>query len=150
MNHRRPPVPAIIIIVLILALSAYFFYTQSTADKNGALTASEATIYGRWGFGPATFRATAEVDTGPRFALRAYDDEGRVEPYQNVERITEQQAADLNALIEEVAADRAAFMEYIAKDKFIAAATLAEIPAKSYPGLVKMLERKRGKKPEAK
>lgn len=40
MNHRRPPVPAIVIIVLIIAFSACFFYTQSTADKNGALTAS--------------------------------------------------------------------------------------------------------------
>lgn len=40
MNHKRPPIPAIVIIVLIIAFSAYFFYTQSTADKNGALTAS--------------------------------------------------------------------------------------------------------------
>lgn len=44
-----------------------------------ALTASEATIYGRWGFGPATFRRTMEVDTGPRFALRDFADPGRVE-----------------------------------------------------------------------
>lgn len=44
-----------------------------------ALTASEATIYGRWGFGPATFRQTMEVDTGPRFALRGVTDHGRVE-----------------------------------------------------------------------
>lgn len=73
-------------------------------------------------------------------------DEGRVEPYATpVEKISEKQAADLNALIEEVAADRPAFMEYIAKDKFIAAASIEEIPAKQYPGLVKMLERKRKK-----
>ena len=44
-----------------------------------ALTASEATIYGRWGFGPATFAQKVEVDTGPRFGLRAFDDPGRVE-----------------------------------------------------------------------
>ncbi len=44
-----------------------------------ALTASEATIYGRWGFGAATFAQTIEVDTGPRFGLRAFDDPGRVE-----------------------------------------------------------------------
>ena len=40
MNHKRPPVPAIVILVLIISLSAYFFYTQSTEAKNGALTAS--------------------------------------------------------------------------------------------------------------
>ncbi|NYE36919.1 putative acetyltransferase [Nocardioides cavernae] len=44
-----------------------------------ALTASEATIYGRWGFGPATFNQTVELDTTPGFALRPYDDDGRVE-----------------------------------------------------------------------
>ena len=44
-----------------------------------ALTASEATIYGRWGFGPATFGQTVEVDVGPGFALRDFTDPGRVE-----------------------------------------------------------------------
>ena len=44
-----------------------------------ALTASEATIYGRWGFGPATFRHGVEVDTSPGFALRSFADPGRVE-----------------------------------------------------------------------
>lgn len=44
-----------------------------------ALTASEATIYGRWGFGPATFNTTVELDTSTGFALRAFADPGRVE-----------------------------------------------------------------------
>lgn len=44
-----------------------------------ALTASEATIYGRWGFGVATFAHTFEVDTGPRFRLRGFRDPGRME-----------------------------------------------------------------------
>lgn len=44
-----------------------------------ALTASEATIYGRWGFGPATFATSVEVDSGPRFGLRDFADPGRVE-----------------------------------------------------------------------
>ncbi|MDR7255734.1 putative acetyltransferase [Nocardioides sp. BE266] len=44
-----------------------------------ALTASEATIYGRWGFGPATLRTGVEVDTTPGFALRSFTDTGRVE-----------------------------------------------------------------------
>jgi predicted acetyltransferase len=36
-----------------------------------ALTASEATIYGRFGFGTATFTREVEVDVRERFALRA-------------------------------------------------------------------------------
>ncbi|MBL0746093.1 GNAT family N-acetyltransferase [Nocardioides baculatus] len=44
-----------------------------------ALTASEATIYGRWGFGPATFRVGVEIDTSPGFAMRSFTDPGRVE-----------------------------------------------------------------------
>ena len=44
-----------------------------------ALTASEATIYGRWGFGPATFGQTVELDASPGFALRSFTDPGRVE-----------------------------------------------------------------------
>lgn len=35
-----------------------------------ALTATEATIYGRFGFGPASFCNTLRVDTSPRFGLR--------------------------------------------------------------------------------
>jgi hypothetical protein len=44
-----------------------------------ALTVSEATIYGRWGFGAATFGQEVELDTGPRFGLRDFTDPGRVE-----------------------------------------------------------------------
>ena len=35
-----------------------------------ALTASEASIYGRFGFGVATFERSIKVNTGPRFRLR--------------------------------------------------------------------------------
>ncbi|MET3920723.1 GNAT family N-acetyltransferase [Arthrobacter sp. UYEF20] len=35
-----------------------------------ALTASEASIYGRFGYGVATFERSITVDTGPRFQLR--------------------------------------------------------------------------------
>lgn len=44
-----------------------------------ALTASEATIYGRWGFGPATSNQVIELDATPGFALRDFTDRGRVE-----------------------------------------------------------------------
>ncbi len=61
--------------------------TDAVASKVplAALTASEATIYGRWGFGPATFRQGIEVDTRPGFALRSYTDTGRVELVEPVD-----------------------------------------------------------------
>ena len=40
MNHKRPPVPAIVVLLIVIAVSAYFIYSQSATDKNGALTAS--------------------------------------------------------------------------------------------------------------
>lgn len=49
-----------------------------------ALTATEGSIYGRFGFGPATTLHRVEVETGPRFALRPEvaaglgDDAGRL------------------------------------------------------------------------
>lgn len=127
-----------------------FVNCDDPADKVTVPSEAHANDHGDKAPGKATSYATKyamlklfSIETGE-------DDEGRVEPYGNVERINEQQAADLSALIEEVGADRPAFMEYIAKDKSIGAASLADIPVKSYPGLVKMLERKRAKKPEAK
>jgi HlyD family secretion protein len=47
MNHKRPPVPAIVILLLLIAVSVYFIATQARTDENGALTASgsiESTI----------------------------------------------------------------------------------------------------------
>lgn len=43
-----------------------------------ALTASEGSIYGRFGFGPATVEQQWEVDTSARFALRGAAPSGRV------------------------------------------------------------------------
>ncbi|HEX5088848.1 MAG TPA: GNAT family N-acetyltransferase [Nocardioides sp.] len=43
------------------------------------LTVSEGSIYGRFGFGPAVFKHSVGVDTGPRFSLRAHHDTGSVE-----------------------------------------------------------------------
>jgi HlyD family secretion protein len=40
MNHKRPPVPVIVIILLVVSLSIYFLVTQTLGDKNSALTAS--------------------------------------------------------------------------------------------------------------
>ena len=43
-----------------------------------ALTASEASIYGRFGYGVATFERSIKVETGPRFRLR-HEAQGSVE-----------------------------------------------------------------------
>lgn len=40
MNHKRPPLPAIFILVLIIGFSIYFIATQTTDDQNETLTAS--------------------------------------------------------------------------------------------------------------
>ncbi|HSL42544.1 MAG TPA: efflux RND transporter periplasmic adaptor subunit [Anaerolineales bacterium] len=47
MNHKRPPLPAIIVLALLIIVSAYFIVTQTLGEDDGALTASgtiEATI----------------------------------------------------------------------------------------------------------
>jgi predicted acetyltransferase len=44
-----------------------------------ALTVSETTIYGRFGFGLSSWRHRIEVDTTSRFALRDFTDPGRME-----------------------------------------------------------------------
>ncbi|MEW5938958.1 MAG: efflux RND transporter periplasmic adaptor subunit [Chloroflexota bacterium] len=55
MNHKRPPLPAIFILLVVIGLSAYFIYSQSAETQNGALTAS--------GFIEAT-----QVDLAPELA----------------------------------------------------------------------------------
>jgi HlyD family secretion protein len=40
MNHKRPPVQAIIIVLLLVIVSVYFIVTQVLSDKDGILTAS--------------------------------------------------------------------------------------------------------------
>jgi hypothetical protein len=68
------------------------------------------------------------------------DDEARVEPYAApVEKISEKQVADLDALMEEVAADKPALLKHAKIEK------LEDMPAKAYQIYVKMLEKKRQK-----
>jgi hypothetical protein len=123
-----------------------FVNCDEPADRVTVPGEAHANDFGDKAPGKATSYATKyamlklfSIETGE-------DDEGRVEPYAAArDKITEKQSAALSKLIDDVAADRAAFMDYIANDKHIAAASLEEIPAKSYRGLVKMLERKRPK-----
>ncbi len=55
---------------------------SEAADRGlalAALTVTEGSIYGRFGFGPATRLRSVEVDVTGRFALRPYDDPGSLE-----------------------------------------------------------------------
>jgi hypothetical protein len=75
----------------------------------------------------------------------AEDDDGQGKP---VERITEQQAADLKALIEEVQADEKAYLKYLANTGQILppGESLADVRADAYKGAVQALEMKRKRK----
>jgi hypothetical protein len=100
--------------------------SESHANDSGDKAPGKATSY-------ATKYAMLKlfsIETGE-------DDEGRVEPYESVEKITAEQVADMDALIEEVKADKPAFLKYIKAEK------LEDIPARAYPTYVKLLEAKR-------
>lgn len=65
------------------------------------------------------------------------NEESRVEPYESSQRITEEQAANLEALITEVAADRLKFL------KWMQATSVEDIRSRDYEEAVKALEGKR-------
>lgn len=79
-------------------------------------------------------RYTLLAATG--LAAQDMDDDGKQSQEQ---RITEKQAADLQALAEEVSANREAFMNYFGIQR------LAEMPASKYAEALSMLQKKRKK-----
>jgi HlyD family secretion protein len=44
MNHKRPPLPAIFLIVLVIGFSVYFIFTQTAEEKNGMVVTASGTI----------------------------------------------------------------------------------------------------------
>ena len=80
MNHKRPPVPAIVILVLLVAVSAYFIYTQSTAEQNGALTASGFIEATQVNIAPELAGKVTEVLVAEGQAVRAGDPLLRLDP----------------------------------------------------------------------
>ena len=80
MNHKRPPVPAIVILVLLVAVSAYFIYTQSTADENGALTASGFIEATQVNIAPELAGKVTEVLVAEGQSVRAGDPLLRLDP----------------------------------------------------------------------
>lgn len=67
------------------------------------------------------------------------NEEGRVEPYEAIQRVTPEQAANLEALISEVKADKPKFL------KWMQAESVEDIRARDYDEAVKALEAKRSK-----
>jgi len=67
------------------------------------------------------------------------NEEGRVEPYEAIQRVTREQAANLEALISEVKADKPKFL------KWMQAESVEDIRARDYDEAVKALEAKRSK-----
>ncbi|MBV6394657.1 MAG: p-hydroxybenzoic acid efflux pump subunit AaeA [Anaerolineales bacterium] len=80
MNHKRPPVPAIILLVLIIALSAYFFYTQNKESKNGALAASGFIEATQINVAPELAGKVTEVLVAEGDSVRAGDPLLRLDP----------------------------------------------------------------------
>jgi hypothetical protein len=105
--------------------------SESHANDSGDKAPGKATSY-------ATKYAMLKlfsIETGE-------DDEGRNEPYEQLEKINEQQVADMDALIEEVKADKPAFLKYIKAER------LEDIPVRAYPTFIKLLESKRKQAPK--
>lgn len=117
-----------------------FVNCDDPADKLTVPSEAHANDHGDKAPGKATSYATKyamlklfSIETGE-------DDEGRVEPYESLEKVSEQQVADLAAMIDEAGADKAAFLKYIKAD------SLEEIPAKAYARCVQLVEAKRKQK----
>ena len=70
-THRRQG-------ILRALMTADLAAAKGSGFAMAALTASEASIYGRFGFGVATFERSIKVDTGPRFRIN-HEAAGRVE-----------------------------------------------------------------------
>jgi len=94
-----------------------------------------------------THAAGSAMSYGMRYLLKGIfnvavgedDDDGN--GATPVERITEKQVADIEALMSDVGADRARFLQYL--NKWLGIESLDEIPAASYSGVIKALEAKR-------
>jgi multidrug resistance efflux pump len=73
MNHKRPPLPVVIVIVLLIAISAYFLVTQTLNTDQGALTASgtiETTVVN---ISPEMAGKVKEVSIGEGQSVKAGD-----------------------------------------------------------------------------
>lgn len=99
-------------------------HANDTSDKAPGKATSYATKY--------AMLKLFSIETGE-------NEEGRVEPYEAIQRVTPEQAANIEALISEVSADKAKFLKWQQVD------SVEDIRARDYDECVKALEAKRGK-----
>ncbi len=91
-----------------------------------------------------THASGAAMSYGMRYLLKgifnvAIGEEDKDGNDENVETLSDEQIANIHALMDEVAADRGKFFSYLK------VSSLSEIPAKNYGYVVKLLEAKRRK-----
>lgn len=80
MNHKRPPIPVIIVLLATLGIIAYFLYQQSLATSNGALSASGTVEAVRVRIAPEIGGRILEVNAAEGDAVKAGDVLFRLDP----------------------------------------------------------------------
>lgn len=93
---------------------------DTSGSKNAVQSVGSSTSYGK----RYTASALLNLRTGEK------DDDGK--SGGGAARITESQAADLEALMDELQVDKAAFLKYAAEDKMIGANAIEDIPQSAY------------------
>jgi membrane fusion protein YbhG len=73
MNHKRPPLPAIIVVVLLVIVGAYFIVTRAFGDGNGALAASGTIEATEVNVSPETSGKVKDVLVGEGQAVKKGD-----------------------------------------------------------------------------
>lgn len=80
MNHKRPPIPVIVILLATLGIIAYFLYQQSIAPKDSALTASGTVEAVQVRVAPEIGGKVIEVTAAEGDAVKAGDVLFRLDP----------------------------------------------------------------------
>lgn len=73
MNHKRPPIPAIVLLILVLAFSIYFIVTQSQGEQDDTLTASGTIEATQVNISPEMAGKVKEVLVGEGDSIKAGD-----------------------------------------------------------------------------